>query len=106
MTEAFWGLHNICPSLTQFYTSGITRLDLSAISQAGRWGEPQEAITRYGLSSAGAITEGRRREKVQPSSGMGQPQPIPSFLSQGGSKEMYFTYQHKGGLVLHPCASQ
>ena len=42
MTEAFWGLHNICPSLTQLHVSGITRADLSAISQEGEWGNPKE----------------------------------------------------------------
>ena len=69
-------------------------------------GEPQEAITRYGLSSAGAITGGGRREKVWPGRGMGSPQTNPSFLSRGGSKESYFTYQDKGGLVLCPCVSK
>ena len=68
--------------------------------------EPQEAITRYGLSSAGAITGVERRGKVWPGRGMGPPQAIPSFLSQGGSEETYFTCQHKGGLVLDPCLSQ
>ena len=48
-------------------------------------GEPQEAITRYGLSSAGTITGGRRREKVWPGRGMGSPQPNASSLSRGGS---------------------
>ena len=42
VTEAFWELHNICPSLTQFHFSGITRADLSTISQAGRWGKPMK----------------------------------------------------------------
>ena len=69
-------------------------------------GEPQEAITRYGLASAGDITGGRRRDKVWPGRHMGSPQPNPFSLSRGGSKETYFTYQHKGGLVLQPCASQ
>ena len=69
-------------------------------------GEPQEAITRYDLSSAGAIIGGRRREKVWPGMGMGSPQPNPSSFSRGGGKETYSTYQHRGGLVLHPCASQ
>ena len=105
MTEAFRKLHNICPSLMRFHISGITRADLSTISQASGWGNPKKAITRYGLSSAGAITGGGGREKVWPSRGMGPPQPIPSFLPRGGSKETYFTYQHKRGLVLHPCAS-
>ena len=63
-------------------------------------GEPQ---VEYDLFSAGTITGGRRRENVWPGGGIGPPQPIPSFLSQGGSKETFFTYQHKGGLVLHPC---
>ena len=42
MTGAFWGLHDICPSLTQFHVSGITRADLSATSQAGGWGNPKK----------------------------------------------------------------
>ena len=41
-TEAFWGLHDICPSLMQFCISGITRADLSPISQAGGWGNPKK----------------------------------------------------------------
>ena len=41
VTEAFWGSHDICPSLTQFHISRITRADLSAISKAGRWGNPR-----------------------------------------------------------------
>ena len=36
-------------------------------------GEPQETITRYGLSSAGAITGGRRTEKVWPGGGWVHP---------------------------------
>ena len=69
-------------------------------------GEPQKAITRYGLSSASAFTGGRGREKVWPGRGMGSPQTNPSSLSRGGGKDTYFTYQHKGGLVLCPCVSQ
>ena len=41
-TEAFWGSHDICPSLMQFHISRITRVDLSTISQAGRWGNPKK----------------------------------------------------------------
>ena len=41
MTEDFWGLHDICPSLIQFHISGITRANLSTISQTGRWGNPR-----------------------------------------------------------------
>ena len=41
-TEDFWGLNDICPSLMQFHVSGITRADLSAISQAGRWENPKK----------------------------------------------------------------
>ena len=37
---------------------------------------------------------------------MGPPQPIPSFLHSVGGEETYFTYQHKGGFILCPCASQ
>ena len=42
MNEAFWGLHDICPSLMWFHISGITRADLSAISQTGGWGNPKK----------------------------------------------------------------
>ena len=105
VTEAFSGLHDICPFLTQFHISGITRWTSPPyLRQAG--GGTQEAITRYGLSSAGIFTGGRGREKVWPGRGMGSPQPNSSSLSRGGGKETYFTYQHKGGLVLNPCASQ
>ena len=41
-TDAFWGLYDICSSLMQFHISGITRADLSTISQAGGWGNPKK----------------------------------------------------------------
>ena len=44
MTEAIWGLHDICPSLTQFHISGITRVGLSTISQTGGWGNPKRLL--------------------------------------------------------------
>ena len=99
-TEAIWGLHCICPSLMQFHILGITRVGLSAISQAGGWGNPKRQLLSMGLSSAGAITRGGGRKKVQPGRGVGSPQPNPSSLFRGGGKETYFTYRHKGGLVL------
>ena len=40
--EAFLGLHDICPSLMWFHMSGITRVDLSAMSQAGGWRSPKK----------------------------------------------------------------
>ena len=75
------GDHMISVLLMQIHISGITRADLSAISQAGRWGKPQEAITRYGLSSAGAITRCEEEKRSGLVGGMGPPQQIPSFLS-------------------------
>ena len=37
-TQAQWGAHNICPSLTQFKVGEITQLELLALSHAGAWG--------------------------------------------------------------------
>ena len=44
VTEAIWGSHDICPFLMQFHISGITRAGLSAISQAGGWGNPKRQL--------------------------------------------------------------
>ena len=41
-TEAMWGLHNICPLLSQFYVMVISQSCLSAISQAKALGDPKK----------------------------------------------------------------
>ena len=102
-TEAFWGLHDICPFLMQFHVSGITRADLSAISQAGGWGNPKKQSQGMASLLLAPSQEVEEEKRVWPGGGICPPQPIPSFLSKGGSKETYLTYQHKEGLVLHPC---
>ena len=82
MTEAFWGLHDICPFLMQFHISGITKVDLSTISQAGRWGNPKkqsQGMAYLLLLPSQEVEE--EKKKVWPGWGMGPPQPIPSFLS-------------------------
>ena len=47
-TEAIWGSHGICLSLMWFQVLGITRVGLSAISQAGGWGNPKRPL--YGMA--------------------------------------------------------
>ena len=44
VTEAIWGSHDICPFLMQFHVLGITRANLSTISQAGGWGSPKRQL--------------------------------------------------------------
>ena len=41
-TKATWRSHDICPLLTQFYTTAITWWCLSAIFQAKAWGDPKK----------------------------------------------------------------
>ena len=42
--EAIWVSHDICPFLTWFNISGITRASLSTLSQAGGWGNPKRQL--------------------------------------------------------------
>ena len=41
-TEATWGLHDICPLLSQFCVMAISQLHPLAISWAKAWGDPEK----------------------------------------------------------------
>ena len=41
-TQALWGCHIICPSLTKFKVALVTQSELSALSHTGAWGDSEK----------------------------------------------------------------
>ena len=41
-TQVVWGSHDLCPSLSQFQVKEVTQSELSALSQAGAWGDSEK----------------------------------------------------------------
>ena len=102
MTKAIWGLHDICPSLMQFHISGITRAGLSAISQTGGWGNPKRQLQGMAYLLLVPSQEAEEEKRFGLAGVWVHPNQILLPSLEEASEETYFTYQHKGGLVLLP----
>ena len=104
MTEAIWGLHDMCSSLMQFQVLGITRVGLSAISQEGRWGDPKRPLC--GMAYLLLVHQHMMTEEewmfglvgvwVHPNQAL-----LPSL--EEAVRKLTVTYQHKKGLALCLC---